>query len=118
MTPAQRDTIRDAMKPFAGITIMVFCHDATPDSTEYAQTLATALKSAGINVLGPSFGTEYRAGGGVPPGLSASFSQDRALAAEALARSLVELGLATPPLTGGVMANTTDKFMITIAPNR
>jgi hypothetical protein len=118
MTDVQRDAIRDAMRPYSGITISVHCHDATTDSAAYAEKLANAFRAAGIIVQGPIYEMRFQAVGAVPEGLSAIFGDNRVDAANALAAVMISSQLVKPPISGGIDHGNKDRFEILIAPNR
>lgn len=118
MTISQRDAVRDAMKPFAGLKVTIQCHDATSDSREFADMLSVALKSAGLAVEGPTNLTLISSGV-IYPGFSALFSEDMKPAAEALAGALKSRGVIPDPYKGGSVPNAVPGyFEITISPNR
>jgi hypothetical protein len=117
MTDAQRDAIADAMKSYSGITIDVFCQEATEDSAAYAEKLADALRTAGIKVVGPRYGTMVFTGP-IPPGTSLMIGEDRFAAADALGRAMKSVNLITSPLPASKNEARRDAFDITIAPNR
>jgi len=118
ITDEQRDAIRDAMRPYAGIKISIFCHNATDDSSKYAEKLAGALKDAGMIIQGPLYGMQMPSSGAVPTGFSIIYTEDRIGPVSALCNVMAGLHLVHTPIEGGRLADQQDRISITIAPNR
>ena len=116
MTDSQRDLLRDAMKPYAGIGVDIFCHDATEDSFAYAQQLAKALRDAGITVSGPDSGMGFSSGV-IPSGVSLLVGEDRVQAATVMANAMSAAGLIHSAIPAVKNLQRKDGFHITIAPN-
>jgi len=112
----QMSAISEAMRPYAGTTITVFCHDATEDSGQYGEKLAVALRNAGISVPPVEYGTIF-ANSPVSPGVSLIVGADRTAAANALATVMRQVGLIDRPLPY-VPNGSKDDFQITVVPNR
>jgi Spy/CpxP family protein refolding chaperone len=115
MTDAQRDAIRDAMKPYAGTGIRIFCHAETEDSRTYAEKLRDALKNAGLHVEGPYWASWV---GLIPAGPSFGYSADNKPAADTLAHTMLITHLIDKPVPANVLTDRNNYFDITIAPNR
>jgi hypothetical protein len=119
MTEDQRMAIRDAMKPFAGITIDIECQDATEDSFEYCKKLARAFTESGITSIGPTAGTHLMSDShAIPSGVSFSAGHEREGAAIALAKAMIESHLIDYQVKDWVNMQDNQAFMVIIAPNR
>lgn len=116
MNDTQRDAISIAMRPFSGINVWIFCHDATDDSLRYAGQLAIGLRAAGIAVQGPDPGMALSTAG-TPSGISLDLGDERIDAAKALIMAMQKVGLITNAIPAA-HSPAKDKFQITIAPNR
>jgi len=117
MTDAQRDLITRAMRPFSGITVTIFCPDATQDSMAYANQLAAGLRAAGIVAQGPNPGAGSGASA-VPSGVSLGLSEDRVPAGSAMISAMTVAGLLPKATVPAGRIDGTGRFAITIAPNR
>jgi hypothetical protein len=118
MTDEQRDTIRDAMKPFAGMTVTIACNNATEDTLTYANQLSKALNDAGLTAGVPLSVIEIPPPGHViPSGLQFEASDDLLSAAATLAHTMRRLGLITKPIPLERIPGKA-QFGITISPNR
>ena len=118
MTDVQKDAIRDAMKSYAGSKFTIMRHDATPDSSEYADRLRDALKDAGMICTGDGSGIVFMSGGGVPPGVWLTIGKDEKDAANTLGKTMLSVGLIHAPLPASMNDKRSDAFDITVAPNR
>jgi hypothetical protein len=118
MTDDQRDTIRDAMKPFAGMVVNIMCNNVTEDSMEYANQLSKALNDAGLKAGPPTSGILFSAPGqAIPSGVMFTLGDDAIPAATALAQTMARSGLVSKPIHAGHATQKT-QFEITISPNR
>lgn len=119
MTDAQQAAIRNDMKPFAGLQFTVFRHDATPDSSAFADKLRDALTGAGMICARDTSGQQFNGdGSAVPSGMSLQIGSNSQRAAKALADAMSAAGLITKPISASMNNVRPDAFDITVAPNR
>jgi hypothetical protein len=114
MTEAQRNSIRDAMKPYSGRGFTLFRHQETKDTHDFADNLKKALSDAGMNPTKDFSGIEFRAG--PIEGISISVGTNNMDAVASLANALHENGIIDKPLRVGKNDQRADAFDITIAP--
>ena len=112
MSDAQESAIKDAMKPFAGISVSVLCHEGTQDSIAFSQKLADALRAAGLIVEGPVQGLFPHG----PSSISARISANRVSALDSLASAMKSSGILSEPITYDMDARR-DIFAIVVTPN-
>jgi len=117
MTDAQRDAIRDAMNPYAGLKFTLMRHDATEDSMKYADQLKKALTDAGLVCIMDGSGTEFN-GGVVPSGVSLLIGADEFGAANSLGTAMQNSGLLKGKLPASKNDVRSNGFDVTVAPNR
>lgn len=111
MTDVQRDAIRDAMKPFAGMAVWATSHDSTEDSGAFAEQFIKAIRDANMNgTLG--YGTQF---GPVSSGITITTAEDGLKAATALKESLYPTGVRVEIIHD---ARITGRLNVVIAPNR
>lgn len=119
MTDDQRDQIRDAMTPFAGMVVRIICNDATEDSMAYANQLSKALNDAGLKVGQPDSAMAFSSPGTViPSGVVITIGDDARAAATALGLAMLSSGLISKPIPATRNANDNAGFEIMITPNR
>jgi hypothetical protein len=115
ITLPQRDIIRDAMKPYAGVRFTLLREDPTQDSDEYADQLEAALLDAGlINSIDRNIPSNGRAN---PAGVSMIVGSKASDAAGRMSSAMRKAGLVRffPPISQTAEPET---FQIIIAPNR
>jgi hypothetical protein len=118
MTNDQRDAIRDAMRPFAGMVVEIMCNNATEDTMEYANQLSKALNDAGMKAGPPTSGILFSAQGhAIPSGVMLTVGDDAIPAATALAQTMARAGLISKSIPAD-HATQKARFEITISPNR
>jgi hypothetical protein len=121
MTDAQRDAIRDAMKPFAGGKVNISISLAEPDSGEYGRQLVSALKSAGM-IVEHSEAWSLVVAGAPASGVSFAFTEDHRAVAEALGLALQTVGSAHAPIRSSIYPTSEQTpqsfFSIVVQPNR
>jgi hypothetical protein len=105
------------MKPYVGMSFLISRHDATPDSSEYADKLRDALVAAGLTCKLDMTGQVFT-NGGVKPGVSFNIGRDDKDAASTLVKTMADLGLLHERLSIGVNQNVASQFQIVVAPNR
>jgi ribosomal protein S11 len=97
ITSAQRETIRDAMKPYAGTTARIMTSTNDEDAKQFGAQLVGALQDANLSVIHKEAGSMV-VEGAKPFGISINFSEDHQPAAIALEKEILKLGV-RPALT-------------------
>lgn len=92
MTSAQRETIRDAMKPYAGTTARIMTSTNDDDAKQFGTQLVGALQDANLSVTHKEAGSMV-VEGAKPFGISINFSEDHQPAAIALEKEILKLGV-------------------------
>jgi methylmalonyl-CoA mutase cobalamin-binding subunit len=92
MSDAQRDAIRDAMKPYAGMQSHVSICSGEDDSRKFGEQLVQALQSAGLSVTHKE-SLALITGGANASGVSIIFSVDHQEEAKALEQAMSEVGV-------------------------
>lgn len=114
ITLPQRNIIRDAMKPYAGLRFTLLRENPTQDSDEYADQLEAALLDAGlINSSDRNISSNGRAN---PPGASLIIGRKESDAAASLSSAMRKAGLTRFSLPTSQTAEP-ETFQIIIAPN-
>jgi hypothetical protein len=116
MTDAQRDAIRDELRPYAGRKFDFSSDGATPDSQKYADQLFKALTDAGLTpgmvMISMTVGRTFQGG------VSIDSTKDQMDLANALANAMAHARLLSNPIP---LLNLPDSaqgiIRITIAPN-
>ena len=119
MTDDQRDQIRDAMRPYAGIVVGILCNNTTEDSMAYAIQLAKGLNDAGLKAGPPRSGMFYGEGiTAIPSGVAVAVGDDGLAAANTLILAMLRSGLIAKPIPTSPNPNDKAGFQIMITPNR
>ena len=117
MSDEQRNAVRDAMSPFAGIEVDVTLNNATEDSFAYGLQLIKALNDAGLKAHRSPTATIITTQP-LPPGIVfEAVGDDVRPAAMALAAVLKQLGLISKPVPTA-SSDVKARFFIVVSPNR
>jgi hypothetical protein len=114
ITLPQRDIIRDAMKPYAGLRFTLLREDPTQESDEYADQIEAALLDAGlINSIDRNIPSNGR---NDPAGVSMIVGSKALDAAARMSSAMRKAGLIRffPPIS---QTSQPETFQIIIAPN-
>jgi hypothetical protein len=114
ITAAQRNTIRDAMRPYAGLRFTLLSESPTTDSREYAAQIESALTGAGLVASGER--EEFSNGRNNPPGLSLVVAENELDAASSLSSAMRRAGLITWSLPI-LETSQPEVFQLIVAPN-
>ena len=114
ITAAQRNKIRDAMRPYAGLRFTLLSESPTTDSREYADQIERALTGAGLVASGER--EEFSNGRNNPPGLSLVVGEKELDAASRLSSAMRRAGLITWSIPI-LETSQPDVFQLIVAPN-
>ena len=112
LTPRQAAIMADKSQRFSGQKIILFLNNATPEMFDFANTLAAAMKKAGLAVTvnrGMIFGR-------IPHGISMKIGEGRLDIASVLADLFIEFGWAEKPIPARKNEQDRSAFEITISP--
>jgi hypothetical protein len=114
----QRDQIRDAMVPYAGINVGIVCNNATEDSMAFAKQLQKALNDAGLVAGTPIAAMVLASAGGViPAGMLVHATAGNKPAVDALGLIMQKVHVIDKPIPLGILDQQEASFQITITPN-
>jgi hypothetical protein len=115
ITEEQAAQITEALRPFAGRTMEMFVHNATPEAMAFGENLKRAVSNAGINV--PSLGSGIATStAGIPPGVSFLLGKNNIDLATAFAGILWKQGIVKEKVVARIIQDNDDFFDVTIAP--
>ena len=115
ISAAQRNAIRDAMKPYAGMRFTMLHENPTDDSRAYASQIERALTDAGLHNVGDRDIT--RTGNTDSPGVTLVVGDKASDAANSMASGMRRAGLVLFSIPTSESLAPED-FQVIIAPNR